>query len=165
YGTKTAALSTTLFNDGKACGGCYQIVCDGTKVPQWCRRGTYITITATNLCPPNYNLPSDNGGWVGCRRSGGMRFTINGRDYFELVLISNVGGVGEISAAWVRGSRTNRWEAMSRNWGSNWQSLSFLNGQALSFRVQASNGRIRTALNVVPSNWRFGQSFKSNVQF
>ena len=22
-----------------------------------------MTITATNLCPPNYALPNDNGGW------------------------------------------------------------------------------------------------------
>ncbi|XVF22230.1 hypothetical protein REPUB_Repub12eG0155600 [Reevesia pubescens] len=172
------------------------IVCDAKKVPQWCLKGKYITITATNFCPPNYALPSDNGGWcnpprphfdmaepafetiakyragivpilykkVRCWRSGGLRFTINGRNYFELVLISNVGGAGEISKAWIKGSKTNKWETMSRNWGANWQSLSYLNGQSVSFRVQVSNGRIRTALNVVPSNWQFGQSFKSNVQ-
>ncbi|KAL5539850.1 hypothetical protein UlMin_045471 [Ulmus minor] len=186
YGTKTAALSTALFNDGKSCGGCYQIVCDATKVPQWCLKGTSITITATNFCPPNYALPNDNGGWcnpprphfdmsqpafltiakkVACKRTGGIRFTVNGRDYFELVLISNVGGAGEISNVWIKGSKTNRWETMTRNWGSNWQSLSYLNGQTLSFRIQTPNRKIRTALNVVPSNWRFGQSFTSNVQF
>ncbi|XP_010247629.1 PREDICTED: putative expansin-A17 isoform X2 [Nelumbo nucifera] len=197
YGINTAALSTVLFNGGKACGGCYEIVCDATKVPQWCLKGTSITITATNFCPPNNALPNDNGGWcnpprqhfdmsqpafkkiaiyragivpvlyrrVGCQRSGGIRFTINGRDYFELVLISNVGGVGEISNVWIQGSKTKNWEAMSRNWGSNWQSLSYLNGQSLSFKVQTSDGQTRTALNVIASTWKFGQSFSSNVQF
>lgn len=102
---------------------------------------------------------------MGCRRSGGIRFTINGRDYFELVLISNVGGAGEISNVWIKGSRSKIWEAMSRNWGENWQSLSYLNGQSLSFKVQASDGSTLTALDVVPSNWTFGQSFTSNIQF
>ncbi|XP_030539758.1 putative expansin-A17 [Rhodamnia argentea] len=220
YGIKTAALSTALFNDGKSCGRCYQIVCDATQAPQWCLKGTSVTITATNFCPPNYALPSDNGGWcnpprlhfdmsqpafetiakyragivpilyrkVGCKRSGGIRFTINGRDYFEIILISNVAGVGEISNVWIKGSKTNKWEAMSRNWGANWQSLikgsktnkweamsrnwganwqslSYLNGQSLSFRVRASDGRTVTALNVAPSNWKFGQSFPSSTQF
>ena len=102
---------------------------------------------------------------VGCKRSGSIRFTINGRDYFELVLISNVGGVGEIARVWIKGSKMSNWESMSRNWGVNWQSLSYLNGQVLSFRVQLSDGSTRTAYNVAPSNWRFGQSFISNVQF
>lgn len=92
-------------------------------------------------------------------------FTISGNDYFQLVLISNVGGAGKISNVWVKGSAMNDWEAMSRNWGVNWQSISCLTSQGLSFRVQLSNGRSRTADNVVPSNWGFGQSFTSNVQF
>jgi len=102
---------------------------------------------------------------VGCKKSGGIRFKINGRDYFELVLISNVGGAGDISKVWIKGSKMRNWESMSRNWGANWQSLSYLNGQSLSFRVQLSNGKTLTAINVVPSSWIFGQSFISKVQF
>ncbi|KAF3535362.1 hypothetical protein F2Q69_00021430 [Brassica cretica] len=169
YKTNTAALSTALFNDGKSCGGCYQIVCDASKVPQWCLKGRYITITATNFCPPNFAQASDNGGWcIPPRPHFDMAqpaFLTIAKDYFELVLISNVGGAGEISKVWIKGSRSNKWKTMSRNWGANWQSNTYLNGQSLSFKVQLSNERTKVALNVVPSNWRFGQSFKSNIQF
>ncbi|KAF2596133.1 hypothetical protein F2Q68_00009659 [Brassica cretica] len=169
YKTNTAALSTALFNDGKSCGGGYQIVCDASKVPQWCLKGRYITITATNFCPPNFAQASDNGGWCSPPRPhfdmAQPAFLTIAKDYFELVLISNVGGAGEISKVWIKGSRSNKWKTMSRNWGANWQSNTYLNGQSLSFKVQLSNGRTKVALNVVPSNWRFGQSFKSNIQF
>uniref|UniRef100_A0A453IMX7 Expansin n=1 Tax=Aegilops tauschii subsp. strangulata TaxID=200361 RepID=A0A453IMX7_AEGTS len=64
YGTRTAALSQALFNDGAACGQCYKIACDRKLAdPMFCKPGVSVTITATNLCPPNYALPSDNGGW------------------------------------------------------------------------------------------------------
>ncbi|XVE77377.1 hypothetical protein DITRI_Ditri13aG0057500 [Diplodiscus trichospermus] len=49
YGTKVAALSTALSDNGKSCGGCYQIVCDAKKVSQSCLKGKSITITATNF--------------------------------------------------------------------------------------------------------------------
>lgn len=60
YGTDTVALSTTLFNNGYACGSCYQIMC--TQSP-WCYKGVFATVTATNLCPPNWSEDSNNGGW------------------------------------------------------------------------------------------------------
>ncbi|KAJ3684696.1 hypothetical protein LUZ61_013860 [Rhynchospora tenuis] len=196
YGAITAALSTALFNNGGMCGSCYQIKCDPSKTT-WCKPGNpTVTITATNFCPPNYALPSNNGGWcnpprqhfdmsqpafemigvtragiipvyyqrVRCQRSGGIRFQVNGNPYFELVTISNVGGSGVIRAVWIKGSKTD-WMAMSRNWGMNWQSGAYLNTQSLSFRVQTDDGKMVTVYDVAPSNWWFGGTYATWLNF
>ncbi|GJN30337.1 hypothetical protein PR202_gb18632 [Eleusine coracana subsp. coracana] len=196
YGTNTAALSSTLYNDGAACGECYQIQCDYANNRQWCKKGVTVTVTATNLCPPDYTKPNNNGGWcnpprqhfdmaqpawekigiyrggivpvlfqrVPCYRSGGVRFTINGHNYFELVLVTNVAGPGSVKTVQIKGSRTG-WVTMSRNWGANWQANNYLNGQSISFRVTATNGRTIEFGNVAPSNWRFGQTFTNGANF
>lgn len=89
---------------------------------------------------------------------------MNGRDYFELVMITNVGNGGAIKSVQIKGTKTG-WMAMSRNWGANWQSNSFLNGQTLSFMVTTDDGITKTFNNVVPSSWAFGQTFATKVQF
>lgn len=101
---------------------------------------------------------------VPCKKHGGVRFAINGRDYFELVLITNVGNAGAIRSVKVKGSKTG-WMPMSRNWGANWQSNSYLNGQSMSFMVTTTDGITKTFTNIVPSSWTFGQTFSSRLQF
>ncbi|KAG8091692.1 hypothetical protein GUJ93_ZPchr0012g18821 [Zizania palustris] len=196
YGLDNAALSQELFKDGAACGQCYLIICDTSKAGQWCKAGGAATITATNLCPPNWALPSDNGGWcnsprqhfdmsqpawerigvyragivpvlyqrVTCWRKGGVRFTVSGFNYFELVLITNVAGSGSVASVSIKGTSTS-WLQMSRNWGANWQSLAGLAGQALSFDVTTTGGQNLKFLNVAPAWWQYGQTFATNLQF
>nr|CAB3449542.1 unnamed protein product [Digitaria exilis] len=195
YGSRTAALSTVLFNDGASCGQCYKIACDRKLEPTWCKPGVTVTVTATNFCPPNLELP--DGGWcnsqrphfdmaqpawekigvasrgiipviyqrVPCVRRGGVRFMINGHDYFNLVLVTNVAGAGSIKSMDVKSYDSADWMPMARNWGANWHSMAYLSGKMLSFRVTITDGQTLVFTNVVPAGWTFGMTFASNLQF
>ena len=79
YGIDTAALSTKLFNNGFACWTCYQIKC--VQSP-WCYRGVqFTTVTATNLCPPNWSQDSNNGGWCNPPR---VHFDISNPSFMKI---------------------------------------------------------------------------------
>ncbi|XP_058225500.1 expansin-A1-like [Rhododendron vialii] len=115
--------------------------------PAWLNIGIYVG----GIVPVLYQR-------VPCKRHGGMRFTINGNPWFNLVLITHVGAAGSIKAISIKGSNTN-WIPMSINWGVNWESSTYLIGQVLSFVITASDGEVVQCLNIAPSNWGFGQTF------
>ncbi|RCV04554.1 hypothetical protein SETIT_1G010200v2 [Setaria italica] len=78
---------------------------------------------------------------VPCVKRGGVRFTIYGHDYFNLVLVTNVAGAGSIRSMDVRSSDSTEWMPMARNWGANWHTLAYLSGKMLSFRVINTDGK------------------------
>ncbi|XP_051125969.1 expansin-A12-like [Andrographis paniculata] len=196
FGQNTAAVSGALFRNGEACGACYLVACDRKLDPQWCLppRAASVTVTATNFCPanhrggwcdpPNHHFDMSTPAFlqiarpgpegivpvlytrVTCRRRGGVRFTLKGQANFNMVMISNVGGSGEVRSAWVR-SGSGAWAPMSRNWGANWQITGGVevHSKTLSFRVSLAGGSTLDFLHVVPSSWNFGQTFASSNQF
>ncbi|XP_024360245.1 expansin-A10 isoform X1 [Physcomitrium patens] len=189
YGTDTAALSSALFNSGLSCGACYELTCDpsGSK---FCIPGGSAIITVTNFCPTGSNggwcnppkqhfdlaqpvfrkIARTVGGVVpinyrrvSCLKDGGMRFTVNGNPYFLLVLVTNVGGAGDVQQLYMKGSSTN-WQPLKRNWGQMWQFTgnSRMHGQAISFKAVTSDGSVAVSNNVAPPNWGFGQTFEGS---
>jgi len=104
---------------------------------------------------------------VACKRSGGVRFTLKGQANFNLVMFSNVGGSGDVKAAWIKGSsrRSAARVAMQRIWGANWQTNTAYRNQGLSFKLMLGDGKTLEFTGVVPSSWRPGEAFASKNQF
>ncbi|KAG2681318.1 hypothetical protein I3760_11G139400, partial [Carya illinoinensis] len=183
YGTDTVALSSTLFDNGYACGSCYQIKCYQSK---WCFSGVPFTrVTATNLCPPNWSQDSNNGGWCNPPRvhfdmskpafmkiaqwKAGivpvLRFSFQGNAFWLLGYVMNVGGGGDITQMWVKGSKTG-WISMSHNRGASYQAFATLGSQSLSFKIISyTTKETIIAWNVAPANWAVGLTYKTNVNF
>uniref|UniRef100_A0A0E0JY89 Expansin n=1 Tax=Oryza punctata TaxID=4537 RepID=A0A0E0JY89_ORYPU len=122
--------------------------------PAWEKIGSY----SVGIIPVIYQrVPS--------MKKGGLRFTINGHDYFQLVRVTNVAAAGSIKFMEVMGSNSADWMPMARNWGAQWHSVAYLTDQGLSFRVTNTDDQILVFTNIVPLGWKFGQTFASKLQF
>jgi hypothetical protein len=95
---------------------------------------------------------------VKCLREDGVRFSVSGKGSFFTVLISNVGGAGDIRSVKIKGTESG-WLSMGRNWGQIWHINLDLKGQPVSFELTSSDGTTMTNFNVVPKDWEFGKTY------
>lgn len=105
---------------------------------------------------------------VPCSKTGGIRFTLNGSPYYLSILVSNVGGFGDVQALSIKGSNSGSFESLTQNWGQVWSLSQPFVGQELSFGATVGDTSYEQKLtfsNVVPSNWQFGTTYEANSNF
>ena len=105
---------------------------------------------------------------VPCKKTGGINFTLTGNPFFVMVLVSNVGGAGDVEEVYVKGSDDTDWQQLSRNWGTVWTYQGGdgqIQQKSLSFKVVTSDHNEVISKNVVPANWNFNQSFAGSDNF
>ncbi|WOL10451.1 hypothetical protein Cni_G19206 [Canna indica] len=190
YGLANTAVSGVLFNDYETCGACYEVQCYNDTVR--CKEGSItVTVTSLcppdpkqpggGLCQPprkHFDMSevsylklatAPNAGSipikfrrVPCVKTGGIRFQVKGNPWWILVLVYNVGGSGDVAAVSIKGSNSENWIPMEREWGQNWQITKTpgLRGQSLSFQVTTGDGKVVESDNVAPEDWQFGQIFE-----
>ncbi|KAG6545992.1 hypothetical protein Mapa_012654 [Marchantia paleacea] len=96
------------------CGACFEVKCKYDP-------------TAGRI-PIQYRRYNENEK-VRCHRQGGIKFTLTGKPYFNLVLVYNVGGAGNVYGMAVKGSETKYFNQISRNLGQYWQYYVRLNSK------------------------------------
>nr|XP_024382985.1 uncharacterized protein LOC112285885 isoform X2 [Physcomitrium patens]PNR49077.1 hypothetical protein PHYPA_010973 [Physcomitrium patens] len=186
YGVHTTALSSALFKNGMACGACFEVQCGGKGKPckpgsvvvtatNFCPPNPGQSANNGGWCnPPNEHFDLSYPAFVKiadpkagavplqyrrvpCQKQGGIRFTINGNCNFILVTITNVGGSGVVTAAYLKGDKTE-WSPLSRNWGANWQCRRNYCGQGISIKIVTSDNKV-SVTKLAKSDWCFGKTF------
>ncbi|OEL21575.1 Expansin-A26 [Dichanthelium oligosanthes] len=183
YGALTAAVGPTLYKKGAGCGACYEL-----KGPDDDNGDKYVVVTATNEAPPPVNgmkgehfdltmpaflkIAEEKAGVVpvsyrkvACVRQGGIRYTITGNKNYNMVMVTNVGGAGDVVALTVKGNKRVKWTPMKRSWGQLWTTEVDLTGESLTFRVMTGDHRKATSWHVMPRDWQFGKTYQATKNF
>ncbi|CAL5062726.1 unnamed protein product [Urochloa decumbens] len=187
YGALTAAVGPTLYADGAGCGACYEV--KGPRAEGGDdKTNKTVVVTATNQAPPpvsgqkgehfDLTMPAfleiaeEKAGIVpisyrrvACERKGGIRYTITGNKNYNMVMVTNVGGEGDVVALMVKGNKRVKWTQMKRSWGQLWTTEVDLTGESLTFRVMNGDHRKATSWHVAPRDWQFGKTYQATKNF
>jgi len=102
---------------------------------------------------------------VACVRQGGIRYTITGNKNYNMVMVTNVGGEGDVVALSVKGNKRVKWTPMKRSWGQLWTTEVDLTGESLTYRVMTGDHRKATSWHVMPRDWQFGKTYQATKNF
>lgn len=81
------------------------------------------------------------------------------------VMISNVGGPGDLKKVEVRGDN-GEWKELKHNWGAIYSGSSPGNNKGMSFRLTSlTANRKTTCWNVAPKGWSIGSTYQGDCQF
>ncbi|KAL6639283.1 hypothetical protein ACP70R_023013 [Stipagrostis hirtigluma subsp. patula] len=183
FGVQTAAVGPSLFSHGAGCGACFEL--KGVEGPL---AGKTTVVTATNEGPPavsgkqgehfDLTMPAflqiaeEKAGIVPvsyrkvpCVRQGGIRYTITGNKFYNSVMVTNVGGAGDVVELSVKGNKRVKWTPLQRSWGQTWQTGVDLTGESLTFRVMTGDHRKATSWHVMPPDWQFGKTYQAAKNF
>jgi len=102
---------------------------------------------------------------VACVRQGGIRYTITGNPHYNMVMVTNVGGAGDVVGLSVKGNKRVKWTPMKRSWGQLWTTEVDLTGESLTFRVMTGDHRKATSWHVAPRDWKFDKTYQATKNF
>uniref|UniRef100_A0A0E0I3Q3 Expansin n=2 Tax=Oryza TaxID=4527 RepID=A0A0E0I3Q3_ORYNI len=179
YGAMTAAVSPALFDNGAGCGACYELKGESGKT---------VVVTATNQAPPPVNgmkgehfdltmpaflsIAEEKLGVVpvsyrkvACVRQGGIKYTITGNPSYNMVMVKNVGGAGDVVKLTVKGTKRVKWTPLQRSWGQLWKTEANLTGESLTFRVMTGDHRKATSWRVAPRDWTYDNTYQAKKNF
>ncbi|KAF8684776.1 hypothetical protein HU200_044199 [Digitaria exilis] len=176
FSSMIAAGCSSIFDSGKGCGSCYQVVCTGNDACS----GNPVTVVITDECPdcpcPDDQVHFDMSGTAkaSCVAPAPSKSSIpvditfsvesGSNPNYLAVLIEYEDSDSDLDAVDImqQGEAGQQWVPMQQSWGAVWKLNSGAPLQGpFNIRLTFSSGRVLVASNAIPAGWNAGVAYRS----